>query len=102
MKIKKKITKRGFSLIEFNDFYDVKCNIQHSSLALIDAIWIGAEDIGLKKHVKGKFTNVDLSGDENTSYIANNRMHLTQDQVKALLPTLKHFAKTGELKLIKK
>jgi hypothetical protein len=30
-------------------------------------------------------------------YSANNRMHLTQDQVRDLLPFLKKFAETGEL-----
>jgi hypothetical protein len=31
------------------------------------------------------------------SYVANNRMHLTRDQVRDLLPLLQKFADTGEL-----
>jgi Holliday junction resolvase len=30
-------------------------------------------------------------------YSANNRMHLTQEQVRDLLPFLQKFAETGEL-----
>jgi hypothetical protein len=44
MKIKKAKTNRGFNLIEFDDLYGAKCNIQKSSLATDDAIWIGIQD----------------------------------------------------------
>lgn len=102
MKIKEESTARGFTLITFVDRYGVKCNIQQSSLATEDAIWLGAEEIGLKEmYSNGGWKDVDTKGDEHTSYIANNRMHLTRKQVKKLLPILKHFAKTGDLKLTK-
>lgn len=71
MEFKKTITVRGFDLITFEDRYGVNCSIQKSSLATEDAIWFGVED---------------------------DRMHLTQDQIKALLPMLARFAETGELK----
>jgi len=41
--------KRGFAFIEFDDASGTACNIQKSSLATDDAIWIGAKEIGLKK-----------------------------------------------------
>jgi len=63
-------TSRGFSVIEFKDRYGVECTIQKSSLATEEAIWFGYK---------------------------NNRMHLTQDQVKELLPILQRFVETGEI-----
>ena len=93
MEIKKENTSRGFGIIEFKDRYGVECNIQKSSLASENAIWFGAKEIGLREMSLGGWKSVVLDYD----YIANNRMHLTQDQVKALLPTLQRFADTGEL-----
>lgn len=98
MKIKK--TERGFGIVEFTDRYGVECSIQKSSLATEDAIWFGANEIGLRKHVpySGKgFKPVNTKCTPTVEYVANNRMHLTRKQVKKLLPILKHFAKTGEL-----
>lgn len=69
-KIELSPTERGFYRAEFTDRYDEKCSIQKSSLAFEDCIWLG---------------------------INQHRMHLTQDMVKALLPHLRRFAKTGEL-----
>lgn len=75
--LKKKTTERGFGLYEFKDKYGQKCSLQDSSLATESAIWFGVD--------------VDLKGKE-----VFNRMHLTQEQVKALLPILTNFAETGE------
>lgn len=98
-KIKLTKTQRGFKTGEFTDRYGVVCLIQKSSLATEDCIWLGASDIGLKvgtpwkdiseKEIKSKFGGQDV--------IANNRMHLTQQMVKDLLPILQKFVKTGEL-----
>lgn len=94
MEIKKMKTPRGFEVIEFKDRYGIDCNIQKSSLASEDAIWFGAKEIGLKMLDVGKgWKDVELK----SNHVANNRMHLTQDQVKALLPILQKFADTGEL-----
>lgn len=93
MKITKTKTGRGFSLIEFKDRYDIDCTIQKSSLATENAIWFGAKEIGLRQMSINGWEDVKLEGDP----IANNRMHLTQDQVKSLLPTLQRFADTGEI-----
>lgn len=95
-----KKTERGFAYIEFTDAYGTLCNVQKSSLATDDAIWLGAKEIGLKKftpHVG--WEDQDTRGDppHGVSFIANNRMHLTRDDVAALLPILSHFVETGEV-----
>ncbi len=54
---------------EFTDFYGKACSIQESS-GVEPAIWLGCEKV---------------------------RMHLNTDMVKALLPHLTKFAKTGSL-----
>lgn len=93
-------TSRGFSVARFVDRYGVRCSIQESSLATEPAIWLGADDLGLRR-LPGNGTGWH---DVNLSEIfpgqtvqGNTRMHLTQDQVRDLLPLLTHFAETGEL-----
>ena len=71
-------TQRGFMRAEFTDYYDQKCSLQQSSLAEIDAIWLGVD--------------VDLNGKR-----VNARMHLTREDVATLLPHLIRFSETGEL-----
>ncbi|MCA3269227.1 MAG: hypothetical protein ACK5XX_05330 [Holosporales bacterium] len=66
-------TERGFDIIEFLDRYGNGCSLQKSSLATEDCIWLGVD----------------------TEPPA--RMHLTQGQVKALLPYLQRFVDTGEI-----
>lgn len=60
-------TARGFSLIEFEDYYHHDCSLQESS-NIDPCIWLG---------------------------VGNNRMHLNQEQVKELLPYLQRFVDTG-------
>jgi len=99
-----KQTSRGFYYYEFTAADGEKCNIQKSSSAMDDYIWFGYEKIGLKgfipfgdpawrdvteQQIKEKF------GFENI--IANNRMHLSREQVKNLLPILQKFVDTGEI-----
>lgn len=93
-------TSRGFAFIEFEDAYGTPCTIQKSSLATEDAIWLGAKEIGLKQFTpyQGGWKDVPTPSDPHgTSYIANNRMHLTREQVANLLPILARFAETGEV-----
>lgn len=95
-----KRTERGFAYIEFEDAHSVACSIQKSSLATDDAIWFGANEIGLKKFTPYKgWEEVDTRGNppDGALFIANNRMHLTRDQVAALLPVLQLFVDTGEI-----
>lgn len=99
MELNKTKTQRGFSLIEFNDLYGLKCNIQKSSLATEDAIWFGVEDanprIMASKVVDGGTGWMPYPIPEDV--LLSTRMHLTRKQVKKLLPILKKFVRTGEL-----
>jgi hypothetical protein len=75
MKIRK--TERGFQIIEFMDENAQSCTIQQSSLALYEkpgtsALWIGAHP---------------------------NRMHLTDKQLKKIMPHLQAWLDTGSLKV---
>lgn len=63
-------TNRGFDISEFKDLYGFDCSLQKSSLASQDCIWLGVNE---------------------------NRMHLTQEMVRDLLPYLHKFVETGEL-----
>lgn len=94
--MKRKQTKRGFELIEFTDLYDNKCSLQKSSLATDDAIWFGVDDTKFtifEDENMGQYITTKLP--ENFS--VHTRMHLTQKQVKELLPHLQKFVETGDL-----
>jgi hypothetical protein len=97
--LKKGVTGRGFPIIEFQDRYGHECSIQKSSLATEDAIWVGPNDAN--PQILASMTKEGGTGwvpyhlPEDVSLYT--RMHLTQDQVKELLPILMAFAETGEL-----
>ncbi len=63
-------TNRGFGKIDFTDHYNQNCSLQESSLATEAAIWLGTTE---------------------------NRMHLTVDMVRDLLPYLHSFVNTGQI-----
>lgn len=94
-------TGRGFRIIKFPEKNGNVCTMQKSSAAMVDAIWLGSETIGLKRFTPRsgwedlpEFDEPDNCG---ISYIANNRMELTRDQVARLLPYLQRFVETGEI-----
>lgn len=94
MKIEMKRTERGFVRGEFKDRYDVPCSIQASSLAEESCIWLGSDDERPIQLVPGQgWQPVPMPDD----YLVHTRMHLNQEQVRALLPLLIEFAETGEL-----
>lgn len=98
--IKLDATNRGFMRGEFADSKGVACSIQESSLATESAIWLGCNEIGLQRFEPYKgWSEVALEQDapHGIVHVANTRMHLTQEQVAALLPLLQHFVETGEL-----
>lgn len=87
-------TQRGFAYKEFTDLYGTVCTIQKSSLATEDAIWLGAKKLKVQELVHGEgWKEVVLTDD----IIGNERMHLSQEMVKELLPILQKFVETGEL-----
>ena len=99
MKFKFGHTERGFPIIWFFDRYDAECTIQKSSLAFEDAIWIGPADadprILASKTPQGGRGCVPYPIPDDV--FLSTRMHLTRQQVAALLPILETFVETGEL-----
>lgn len=94
--MKRTKTNRGFGLIEFKDRYGAKCSIQKSSLATEDAIWFGIDDpelVVFENETKGKYITTKIPD----NFSVNCRMHLTQEQVKDIIPILQKFVKTGEI-----
>lgn len=89
-------TERGFVKGTFTDRYGVECSIQESSLATEGAIWLGVEDASPKQFVpNGDPSWRPFKVPESVHF--TTRMHLTQEQVRELLPLLQHFAETGYL-----
>jgi len=102
-------TERGFAIVEFKDRYGSECSLQKSSLATDDAIWFGVDDakpqimcsdairLGLRER---KYTEDDNGWCDYkipNEVLLTTRMHLTVEQVKALLPFLKKFVRDGEI-----
>ena len=93
-------TARGFARYEFTDENGVACSLQKSSAAEEDLIWLGCNEIGLKRFTPGVgWQTVELhqGGPGEVSHIANTRMHLKREQVAELLPLLNKFVETGEI-----
>ena len=70
------LTERGFALVEFKDAYGQVCTLQESSV--YTHVWLGVM--------------VNLNGEK-----VNQRMHLSQQQVAALLPRLQAFVESGQI-----
>jgi hypothetical protein len=105
-------TSRGFLYGAFKDTYGNNCSIQKSSRVASgpgdECIWLGVDTENSVKifprtpeatflHGSGwqeKNLNEYFIG---CDVVIHDRMHLTQKMVEQLLPTLQHFAKTGEL-----
>lgn len=69
---KESTTQIGFKRVSFTDEYGIDCSLQEGSKAGKACIWLGVEN-------------------------APDRMHLTQEHVRALLPYLNRFVETGKL-----
>lgn len=101
--MKKKHTNRGFSFYEFKDENGVECNLQKSSNAERNCIWLGANKLEIQEFVAYRQPSAWMPRPEfdehkiEHHFIGNNRMHLSQKQVKKLLPILTKFAETGEI-----
>ena len=102
--IKTEATQRGFMRGEFKDANGVECSIQESSAIPREEdgalIWLGPNKIEMKHFKAGQgwrdMPEFDKFSHEE-HYVSNTRMHLTQADVKALLPVLQFFAEHGEL-----
>lgn len=80
-------TPRGFERITFADHYGVKCSLQQSSLADLDAVWLGSDENQPVHHVMGESVSP--------------RMHLTRPQVIDLVARLRAWLKTTSFKPVK-
>lgn len=101
-------TLRGFDVINFEDSYGVKCSLQKSSTAMEDMIWLGIDKVeptimisdAEKLGIDTWNASVDegwVSYDIPEEVLLSTRMHLTQEQVKKILPFLINFVETGDL-----
>jgi hypothetical protein len=88
------ITNRGFSLIEFRDYYEHKCTLQESSLATEEAIWLGCNQ---GSHYDERVQVVEIPGRVDSCLA---RMHLTRPQVKWLIKQLRQWLKTRRVELV--
>lgn len=101
---------RGFLVGEFEDANGEKCSIQESSACCRDEeegsyLWLGNDDAN-PMVMAYDAPRLGVNTTETTGWVPypvpkevlmHTRMHLSQRQVKELLPLLKHFAKHGEL-----
>lgn len=88
-------TDRGFILVEFEDGNGQVCSLQQSSAVRDEGLcWLGVTDPPVMVRAPDQgWENVPLP----EGALVMSRMHLTQAQVRALLPYLTHFAETGEI-----
>lgn len=98
-------TGRGFSHIAFTDRYNVKCSLQKSSIGTEDCIWLGVNDAN-PQIMASDALHLGIETEHRTGHIPftfpkevsfDTRMHLTREQVSALIPLLQTFVDTGEL-----
>lgn len=105
MRFETETNERGFTTLHFFDRYGLTCSLQKSSMATEEAVWLGithAEPVILAS----KAAEHGVETDETTGWVPfpvpedvlmHTRMHLTQEQVAALLPILQRFVETGEV-----
>ena len=100
-----KRTARGFRFYEFNDRNEHKCSMQKSSIATEHCIWLGLDSAD-PKILHGDAKKLGVDTDTTCGWVEypipeqvdlNTRMHLSQDQARALAKQLMYFSETGEL-----
>ena len=103
MEIKR--TNRGFAVADFVDGNGKACSIQESSAAEMDYIWLGLDDAD-PSVLASQAASLGVQTEKRNGWVPypippevllNTRMHLTREQVKELIPLLKHFVKKGYL-----
>ncbi|WP_238738854.1 hypothetical protein [Pseudomonas putida] len=97
---------RGFALLEFSDLYGARCNVQLSSLVEPEAIWLGVESAE-PQIMASQAAAFGVETKETVGWVPypipdqvllTTRMHLSREQVAALLPILQRFASTGQVR----
>ena len=94
MKYKKTLTARGFELLNFCDDNGDLCDIQRSSSAMEDKIWLGTHSPEPKILKSGTgWIDYPLPND----VLINHRMHLTRKQAISLALKLLKFGLFNKL-----
>jgi len=105
MKLDRHTTFKQLAIIKFKDRKNTQCSIQQSSYESKPAIWLGV-DFANPQIMASDAKRLGIETDKKTGWInyplppqvgLTTRMHLTQEQVKALLPTLIKFVEKGEI-----
>jgi hypothetical protein len=103
--MKKTVTPRGFSLIEFADTYGDQCSLQASSNASEACVWLGRDGVkpvilsmdagrlGLGYGTAGPNGWVDFKIPPEVKI--HSRMHLNRSLAKQLIKHLQKFVDTG-------
>lgn len=93
MELKQGTTLLKLPVIRFSDKDGAACSLQKSTAE--GAIFFGCDDADPRRLVgnTGKWLPVHFPPDT----IFNTSMHLTRDQVAALIPVLQKFVDTGEV-----
>jgi len=100
MKFLKSKTNRGFALVQFRDNNDELCDIQRSSAATADKIWLGTNSanprIMASQTEQGGTGWVDYPISKDV--LLSHRMHLTRRQSISLALKLLNFGLFNELR----
>lgn len=90
-------TPRGFNYLQFADGNGIACSIQESSACREETgmLWLGCDEPNAQVFPGDNTGWHPYPLPENVS--CTTRMHLTQDNVRMLLPLLQVFAETGQL-----
>lgn len=86
-------TRRGFACFGFTDRNGHGCSVQDSSIATEACLWLGVDQPYVKVMGPNGWADVPLP----PGVSIYGRMHLTQEQVRELLPILERFAETGSI-----
>lgn len=96
-------TKRGFMIGTFADTYGHKCELQESSLATEDCIWLGIADAE-PKIMASDAKSFGIKTEQTTGWIPypipdevllRTRMHLNRERALELIKALQVFVDTG-------
>lgn len=104
-------TARGFEHVEFKDFYEAKCYLQQSSIAIYEqpgssCVWLGLVDADPKIMWKDALRlGMDVPKREGwypfkvpEEVMLSTKMHLSREQVQELIVNLQRWLKTGSFK----
>lgn len=94
-----KKTSRGFGLIHMPGRQGEVFSLQESSaIDSEQAIWFGPSELRVQSFQPGGWRDVDFNAlIPGATILGNERMHLTQSQVRDIIPILSYFVREGAL-----